>query len=525
MQNPMNTIRNLKISRRMALSFGAVILLMLAVAGLAMQILMSLNQDLKDVTQDYYVKVRITNKISDEISKQGKFSRDSLILSAEQGNVEYNNMLASREEIKNLYARLTEMVKSDEGKQLLATVQTKRVDYVQSLDAFMQLVKDHKAEEAKQVLTGPLRERQSVYAASMADFTTHQERRMNEASANADQQAKAGVRNILLLSGLAIALSVYLGRTLSRSVTLPINRAVALAKKVAEGDLTSVVHVDTTDEVGQLLLALKRMNQGLANIVAEVRTGAEGITTGSTEVANGSADLSQRTEEQAANLEQTAASMEELSSAVHMNADSSRQASQLAVNASEVAVEGGRVVQGVVTTMDEIANSAAKVADIIQVIEGIAFQTNILSLNAAVEAARAGEQGRGFAVVASEVRSLAHRSASAAKEIKVLIDESARRVAHGNEQVALAGETMDKIVAQVSRVSVLITEISASSAEQTSGIGQVTDAVQQLDQVTQQNAALVEESAAAADSLRHQAARLASVVSAFQLPATHTEAA
>ncbi len=511
-------LKNLKISRRMALSFGLVIVLMLAVAALSTQMLLSLNQDLKDVTQDYYVKVRLTNKISEEISKQGKFSRDSLILSADQSKGEVANMMASREVIRKLYATLTDMVKSDEGRNLLATVQSRRGEYVTALDDFNKLVAEQKREEAMQTLNGPLRDKQARYAAAMADFTVYQENLMNQASSQADQQAKTGIRNIVVLSGLALLFAVLLGRTLSRSITRPITQAVVLAETVAAGDLTSAVHVDSTDEVGQLLQALKKMNQGLVNIVSEVRSSAESIETGSLEVANGSADLSQRTEEQAANLEQTAASMEQLSSTVQQNAQTSQQASRLAHDASDVATEGGEVVKRVTSTMNEISDSAAKVADIIQVIEGIAFQTNILALNAAVEAARAGEQGRGFAVVAGEVRTLAHRSAAAAKEIKTLIGESTQRVAHGNALVATAGETMAKIVAQVNHVSTLVTEISGSSAEQTSGIGQVSDAVQQLDQVTQQNAALVEESAAAADSLRHLAGKLTQVVAAFQLP-------
>ena len=514
----MNTIRNLPISRRMALSFSIVIALMLAVAGLSIQKLLMLSEDFRQVTQDYYVKVRTTSKISDEISKQGKFARDSLILSAEQTNAEFSSMLASRDEIKKLYATLTELSTSDKAKQLLAAVQQSRMPYVQALDSFMQLVKDQKTDEAKQLLTGALRERQATYAAAMGEFTAYQEDLMNKASAEAALQANANIRNLLVLSGLAIALAILLGRTLSNSITTPITHAVALAENVAAGNLSTQVRVETSDEVGRLLGALQQMNQGLVKIVSEVRDSAEAIAAGSTEVANGSVDLSQRTEEQAANLEQTAASMEELASAVQQNADSSLRASALASDTSTLAGSGGEVVGRVVATMKDIAESASKMSEIIQVIEGIAFQTNILALNAAVEAARAGEQGRGFAVVASEVRMLAQRSADAAKEIKTLIGESVQRVVRGNELVATAGGTMEKIVSQVAQVSVLISEISASGAEQTGGIGQVRDAVQQLDQVTQQNASLVEESAAAADSLNQLASRLSQVVSAFQLP-------
>ncbi|WP_272551831.1 methyl-accepting chemotaxis protein [Acidovorax sp. NCPPB 3576] len=276
--------------------------------------------------------------------------------------------------------------------------------------------------------------------------------------------------------------------------------------------------MNSKDEVGQLLNALQRMNASLVQIVGNVRTSADSIATGSVQIANGNADLSQRTEEQASNLEETAASMEELTSTVQQNADSARRAHQLAAGASAVATQGGSVVSNVVSTMQDIQQSSSRMAEIIGVIDGIAFQTNILALNAAVEAARAGEQGRGFAVVASEVRSLAGRSAEAAKEIKAMIEASVSRVSSGSDLVAQAGRTMDEVVSQVTQVSTLLSEISAASAEQSSGINQVGDAVQQLDQVTQQNAALVEESAAAADSLKFQAESLSRMVAQFRLP-------
>jgi methyl-accepting chemotaxis protein len=269
-----------------------------------------------------------------------------------------------------------------------------------------------------------------------------------------------------------------------------------------------------------LLAGMKAMRDSLAAIVGQVRQSSDSIATGSSQIATGNADLSQRTEEQAANLEQTAASMEELTSTVQNNADTARQAAQLASSASAVAAQGGAVVGEVVNTMEAITASSKKIVDIIGVIDGIAFQTNILALNAAVEAARAGEQGRGFAVVAGEVRSLAQRSAAAAKEIKSLITDSVEKVQTGSQQVGEAGRTMDDIVAQVRRVNDLIAEISSATHEQTEGINQVGDAVTQLDQVTQQNAALVEESSAAAESLSQQAAKLVEAVSVFRLAQT-----
>ncbi|HYP33626.1 MAG TPA: methyl-accepting chemotaxis protein, partial [Burkholderiaceae bacterium] len=293
--------------------------------------------------------------------------------------------------------------------------------------------------------------------------------------------------------------------------------AVDVARTVAAGDLGSRIVVDRRDEIGTLLEALRRMNEGLVAIVGDVRNASESIATGSSQIAHGNADLSQRTEEQASNLEETAASMEQLTATVRHNADTARRASALAEGASAVAAQGGARVGQVVATMDDITDSSRRITDIIGVIDGIAFQTNILALNAAVEAARAGEQGRGFAVVAGEVRTLAQRSATAAREIKVLIGESVGKVENGTRLVADAGRTMGDIVDQVRHVSELIGQISAASDEQSRGIGQIGDAVTQLDQVTQQNAALVEQSAAAAESLRVQADALSRTVAAFRL--------
>jgi len=323
-------------------------------------------------------------------------------------------------------------------------------------------------------------------------------------------------RNVII-SAIAVLGAGLLAWGLIRSIINPLAQAVKVAEAVANGDLSQHIEVRSRDETGQLLAALKRMNEGLVAIVGQVRSSSDSIATGSTQIANGNADLSQRTEEQASNLQQTAASMEQLTATVKNNADTARAANQLASSASGVAAQGGQVVGQVVATMEQITEASRRIADIIGVIDGIAFQTNILALNAAVEAARAGEQGRGFAVVAGEVRSLAQRSAQAAKEIKTLIGDSVGKVEAGSQLAGDAGRTMEDIVTQVRRVTDLIAEISAASHEQSQGIGQVGDAIAQLDQVTQQNAALVEESAAAAESLKQQAAKMNEVVSAFRL--------
>ena len=319
----------------------------------------------------------------------------------------------------------------------------------------------------------------------------------------------------LILGGAAFSLAF--GWMLIGGISRDLNQAIQATTAVEQGDLTFPIRADTRDEIGQLLQSLLGMQAGLAKVVANVRSGSEGVATASAEIAQGNNDLSARTEQQASALEETAASMEELSSTVKQNADSARQANQLALTASTVAVRGGAVVGEVVETMKGINEASRKISDIISVIDGIAFQTNILALNAAVEAARAGEQGRGFAVVASEVRSLAGRSAEAAKEIKTLINASVEKVEQGTTLVDKAGTTMSEVVASIKRVTDLMGEISAASNEQAAGVSQVGEAVQQMDQVTQQNAALVEEMAAAASSLQSQADDLVQVVAVFKL--------
>jgi methyl-accepting chemotaxis protein len=340
---------------------------------------------------------------------------------------------------------------------------------------------------------------------------------MQATKEQADAAAMQGVTALTVGTVLALIVGVGLAWGLTRSIVLPVRRAQEAAEGIANGDLSRDITVDSHDEIGQLTLSMRKMLGSLRQIVASVRASSDSIATGSAQIAMGNADLSQRTEEQASNLQQTAASMEQLTATVQQNAETARQATQLAHGASAVAVDGGAVVSQVVATMEGITASSKKVADIIGVIDGIAFQTNILALNAAVEAARAGEQGRGFAVVAGEVRSLAQRSAQAAKEIKVLIGESVEKVEGGSRLVDTAGKTMDDVVRQVKRMSDLIGEITSASEEQSSGISQIGDSVNQLDQVTQQNAALVEESAAAAESLKHQAANLADTVAIFKL--------
>jgi methyl-accepting chemotaxis protein len=337
--------------------------------------------------------------------------------------------------------------------------------------------------------------------------------------AKADEASEAAAVKIISVSVIALAMviSLGLGLWIVRSVTQPLSYARERVGEMAQGHLAQAIKAEGRDEIALLLHDLEAMRSQLHGVVSTVRDNSESVSTGSGEIAQGNADLSQRTEEQASALEETAATMDELSSTVRNNADNAKQANQLALSASTVAQRGGAVVGEVVETMKGINDSSKKISDIISVIDGIAFQTNILALNAAVEAARAGEQGRGFAVVASEVRSLAQRSAEAAKEIKTLINASVERVEQGTVLVDKAGVTMTEIVSSIRRVADIVGEISDASSEQSSGIAQVGEAITQMDKVTQQNAALVEQSAAAAESLRQQADQLVQVVAVFKL--------
>ncbi|MDZ4074900.1 MAG: methyl-accepting chemotaxis protein [Hylemonella sp.] len=379
------------------------------------------------------------------------------------------------------------------------------------------LARQRRDEEAMDILKGPgLQTFDAMLAELRALSELSQDGSILARDTNAELQRNVMIGNLGALL-VTIVLGLLIARTLSRAISGGVGYAASLASKVAQGDLSSPINPNTQDEIGTLLHSLRDMQASLAQVVSRVRQGSESVSTASAEIAQGNHDLSARTESQASALEETAASMEELSSTVKQNADNARQANQLAQTASTVAVKGGEVVAQVVGTMKGINDSARKIHDIISVIDGIAFQTNILALNAAVEAARAGEQGRGFAVVASEVRSLAGRSAEAAKEIKNLITDSVQRVEQGSAQVDQAGATMNEVVAAIRRVTDIMAEISAASTEQSQGVSQIGEAITNMDQTTQQNAALVEEMAAAASSLKGQAQDLVESVAVFKL--------
>ncbi|MFZ4878505.1 methyl-accepting chemotaxis protein [Janthinobacterium sp. Mn2066] len=407
-------------------------------------------------------------------------------------------------------------------KRLSDDMDKKRLDYLNNgLLVLDKALREGKAEEADRMMMTGL---SSLYrtlndaAEALTQFQV-----TSTAQMYADSQSRYRTQVGLAIAGIVAGLLIIVISSvlLLRAIFGPLEQALRHFGAIAEGNLANTIVITRRDEMGQLLDGLHQMQDRLSNTVRGVRDGSGAIATASNEIASGNLDLSSRTEQQASSLEETASSLEELTSTVKQNSDNARQANQLAVSASDVAVKGGALVAQVVTTMGSISASSKKIADIIGVIDGIAFQTNILALNAAVEAARAGEQGRGFAVVATEVRNLAHRSASAAKDIKLLIEASVQNVDAGSELVTQTGSTMEEIVASIRRVTDIMAEISAAGREQEMGIGQINQAVAEMDTVTQQNAALVEEAAAASAAMQEQAAALSAMVSIFKVDAGH----
>ena len=514
----MNFLNSLRIGQRLGVAFAAIIALATLVVLIGITRLADLNESLKLIGNDRLPKVQQVADITDDINLVARELRNAVILSDEaKVKSALSTVAEALDRMNKTVENLAPTLTSDEGKKRLAAANDMRGAFMPLQQRFVELVRDGQKAEAVTLLFQQLRPAQLAYIKTLGGLKDYQFELIQQASTDGEHAYdQAKMLMFSLLAGM-VGLGGLLGWWITRSITGPIDAAVIVAEKVAEGDLSSRIEVSRNDETGRLLNALKRMNESLVGIVSTVRNSSDSIAIGSAQIASGNADLSQRTEEQASALEETAASMEQLGSTVKQNADNARQANQLAMSASTVAIKGGEVVGQVVQTMKGINDSSKKIADIISVIDGIAFQTNILALNAAVEAARAGEQGRGFAVVASEVRNLAQRSAEAAKEIKSLINASVERVEQGTVLVDQAGATMDEVVTSIKRVTDIMGEISSASTEQSQGVSQVGEAVSQMDQVTQQNAALVEESAAAADSLRQQAQQLVSAVAVFKI--------
>ena len=516
-------LQNMKIKTRLGLGFGVVLMLLSLVAGTAIYKMMNISTLVTEINEVSDAKLLALNDYQFAISERAIAARnlalmpapeaqvkDVLIVKASQGRID-----ASLQKLKQSLA-LQGNLSADE-REKVQTLTELDAKYAVVATTVVSLATSQKVPEA---IAAIARDCNPLLMALLNHTTAYEE--YLAAQVKADVEASKGVlRNaeiaIALLTGAALMIGVVFAWWLTRSITKPLQQAVVIAEQVALGDLSTRIAHFSADESGQLLKSLQKMNDSLTGVVSNVRTTANGVATASSEIASGNLDLSQRTEQQASALEETAASMEQLGSTVRQNADNARQANQLAMGASTVAIKGGEVVNQVVSTMKGINDSSKKIADIISVIDGIAFQTNILALNAAVEAARAGEQGRGFAVVASEVRSLAQRSAEAAKEIKGLIGTSVARVEEGTALVDQAGVTMTEIVTAIKRVTDIMGEISAASTEQSAGVAQVGEAITQMDKATQQNAALVEESAAAAESLQAQAQQMVQAVAVFKL--------
>lgn len=428
-------------------------------------------------------------------------------------------MKATSAQISEIQKKLEAGISGDEEKAIFDDIAQKRKTYITSRDAIFALLEIDDP-GAKEALTSQLVPASENYMTAINNYQTMQRELADQRNKDSRDAIQSGQWVLMFLGAVCLALGILSAWLITRSITQPLQEVMSLMDRVSAGDLTqSETSKDGKDEISRLFRSLHMMQDSLRTIVGDVRSATDSISMASSEVAVGSQDLSNRTEQAASALEQTASSMEEMSGTIKQTADAANTANQLADTASKAAVEGGDVVSRVMTTMGAITESSKRIADIIGVIDGIAFQTNILALNAAVEAARAGEQGRGFAVVASEVRSLAHRVTEAAKEVKTLISTSVNQVQTGSSLVKDAGDSMDQIIATVQRVADIIGEITVATKEQSDGISQVNTAVGHLDQMTQQNAALVEQSAAAAESMKDQAGKLATVVSVFKLKA------
>ena len=516
-------LANAKVGVRLAFAFSLILLITLVIAGIGVWRLQELAHTTRQLTTTDNDRLRAAVKWHNAV-EQNWLRTQTAMLDSDVGNFKSwrDEIRKTADEADQARKNITDLVSAGEGISLLREIEVARDAYRKLRESLLE--RRNGGEDVTEPLERDLKPLADAYIGAITRMEERQNMLYEQTRHEADEKATQGRIILIACSVVALLLGIALSILLTRSITRPLQLAAQRAGQIAEGDLTQPIIADGKDEAAQLLQALQHMQDNLSQLVSGVRSNAESVAIASAEISQGNNNLSARTEQQASALEETAASMEELGSTVRQNADNARQANHLAMNASSVAVQGGNVVAEVVDTMKGINDSSRKIADIIGVIDGIAFQTNILALNAAVEAARAGEQGRGFAVVAGEVRSLAQRSAEAAKEIKALITNSVQRVEQGTQLVDKAGETMTEVVNAIRRVTDIMGEISAASSEQSAGVSQVGEAITQMDHATQQNAALVEESAAAADSLKTQAAQLVHAVAVFRIAHEHERA-
>jgi len=512
-------LSSLKFGARLGVGFGVILLLMVAMATFGtvrVSRILDINHEIADKSQRYNLatqwvgdtRLNLTRALA--IAKSGNLPALAAYLKPQMA--ETSKQIAERQKA------LQDSVVDEADKERMAAIGERRTAYMAVRDAVFAQLQSGDMSGATARIDSEMIPASEAYLDAIGALEKNLEADLQQANPLLEQNARATRTWLIVLTLAALAAGGLISLVITRSITVPMERAIETAQHVAAGDLSRTLRTNPgADEIAQLENALAGMQERLREVISRIRAATEEVTTASGEIASGGQDLSMRSEQAASNLEQTAASMEQLTSSTKQTAATAHRAKDLAGNASAVAERGGIAVAQVVATMEAINAASRKIVDIIGVIDGIAFQTNILALNAAVESARAGEQGRGFAVVAAEVRALAQRSATAAREIKALIGDSVSKVASGSQQVKDAGDTMDEIVANVQSVSTMISEISVATLEQQGGIDQINSAVTHLDQMTQQNAALVEQSAAAAESLQEQAVTLADVVRQFRL--------
>ena len=515
-------MKNLKLGQRLGAAFAAVLFLLACISFLGLNGIGKTFESVRSMYEESVVPLSALSNV-EYLTTRNRILAMDMIMNPAPANIAKRSaeQLKNTESADKSWKEYTQTTLTDAEKDLVKDFEPALAAYrSQGLVPIREAMNAGNKEEAEAIYEkhlSPLAPKVFEALSKLKEIQVKLAKEQYDLATGVNKSVKYVTLSVAAVSILLGALLAWL---ITRSITVPMDEAVKVAQSVAAGDLTSHIIVDSKDETGMLLQALKDMNDSLINIVGEVRSGTETITIAASEIAQGNQDLSSRTESQAGALEETASSMEELTSTVKQNADNARQANQLAQQATDVAIKGGSSVAQVVDTMAAINESSKKIVDIISVIDGIAFQTNILALNAAVEAARAGEQGRGFAVVASEVRNLAQRSAAAAKEIKVLIGDSVDKVETGSRQVNEAGSTMNDVVHSIQQVTNIMAEITAASREQSQGIDQINTAISEMDNVTQQNAALVEQAAAAAGSMQDQSKILMKVVDVFKLNAS-----
>ena len=511
-------LSRMNVGPRLAAGFGLVLLSMLVLTAIGLSHMYVMQKNFSHVVNQDMQRIKLINDMQDAVRYQSIALRDLVTqadISRIKGEIDY--VKASRKKYREASKSLKDISGEEKGKSYLQKIETAENQVSPLVDATLELALVAENKKADALMRDKVRPEQEKFIAVLEEMHDYLEGSAHSSAEEANRAYYSALVLTIVLSLIIFALSTAIAYAIMRSIVNPLKKAAQHADRVAAGDLSGQIEVDSTDEIGRLLHALKNMNAGLADLVGRVRTSAGSIAVATKEIAIGNGDLSQRTTEQASSLEETAASLEELTSTVKQNAEHSRQASELAVRASDIAVKGGDLVGQVVVTMGMITDSSRKIADIIGVIEGISYQTNLLALNAAVEAARTGEHGRGFAVVASEVRNLVRRSAEAAKQIKALIEDSVGKVSSGSRLVGDTGVMMSEIVGSVKKVSTIIVDIAAASDEQSAGIEQVNQAIVQMDGVTQQNAAMVEEAAAGAAALEEQADNMITAVGVFKL--------